>query len=48
MLKDIKSRKLRAGDGRFAIVASRYNGRYVDSMVRAATAELKRAGCGVN
>ena len=44
MLKDIKSRRLRAGEGRFAIVASRYNGRYVDAMVRAATAELKRAG----
>ena len=44
MLKAIKSRRLRAGGGRFAIVASRYNGRYVDSMVRAAEAELKRAG----
>ena len=44
MLKAIKSRRLRAGGGRFAIVASRYNGRYVDSMVRAAVAELKRAG----
>ncbi len=44
MLKPIKSRRLQAGAARFAIVASRYNGRYVDSMVRAATAELKRAG----
>ena len=44
MLKDIKSRKLRAGGRRFAIVASRYNGHYVDAMVRAATGELKRAG----
>ena len=44
MLKAIKSRVFRAGDARFAIVASRYNGRYVDAMVRAATAELKRAG----
>jgi 6,7-dimethyl-8-ribityllumazine synthase len=44
MLKAIKSRRFRAGDGRFAIVASRYNGRYVDAMVQAATTELKRAG----
>jgi 6,7-dimethyl-8-ribityllumazine synthase len=44
MLKDIMSRRLRAGEGRFAIVASRYNGRYVDAMVRAAKAELKHAG----
>jgi len=44
MLKAIRAKKLRAGDRRFAIVASRYNGRYVDAMVRAATAELKRAG----
>ena len=43
-MKPIKARTFRAGDGRFAIVASRYNRRYVDSMVRAATAELKRAG----
>ena len=44
MLKAIRSKTFRAGDGRFAVVASQYNGRYVDSMVRAATAELKRAG----
>ena len=44
MLKTIKAGSLRAGDARFAIVASRYNGRYVDNMVRAASAELKRAG----
>jgi 6,7-dimethyl-8-ribityllumazine synthase len=35
---------MKAGQGRFAIVASRYNGRYVDAMLRAAKAELKRAG----
>jgi 6,7-dimethyl-8-ribityllumazine synthase len=44
MLKTVKLGRFRAAGARFAIVASRYNGRYVDSMVRAATAELKRAG----
>ncbi len=44
MLKAIKAKRFRAGGGRFAIVASQYNGRYVDSMLQAAEAELKRAG----
>jgi 6,7-dimethyl-8-ribityllumazine synthase len=44
MLKPIKTRTFRAGDARFAIVASQYNARYVDAMVEAATAELERAG----
>jgi len=44
MLKPIKSRSFRAGDGRFAIVASQYNARYVDAMLEAAKAELARAG----
>ena len=44
MLKAIKAKKARAGNARFAIVASRYNGRYVNSMLRAAQAEFKQAG----
>jgi 6,7-dimethyl-8-ribityllumazine synthase len=44
MLKRVRTKAAKAGDRRFAIVASRYNGRYVDAMVRAARAELKRAG----
>ncbi|HOC55719.1 MAG TPA: 6,7-dimethyl-8-ribityllumazine synthase [Verrucomicrobiota bacterium] len=44
MLKPIKAKTFRAGDGRFAIVASQYNGRYVDAMLEAAKAELERAG----
>jgi 6,7-dimethyl-8-ribityllumazine synthase len=44
MLKPIVSRSFRAGDAQFAIVASQYNARYVDAMLRAAQAELKRAG----
>ncbi len=45
MLRKVQVGKKRghSGDG-FAIVASRYNGRYVDAMLRAAVAELKRAG----
>jgi 6,7-dimethyl-8-ribityllumazine synthase len=44
MLKPVKTKALRANGARFVIVASEYNGRYVDAMVRAAQAELKRAG----
>src|ERR1043166_2517974 len=43
MLKAIKKERIQAGNGRFVIVASRYNAGYVDAMVRAAKAELKRA-----
>jgi|YelNatPaOPRAMG01_1025707.scaffolds.fasta_scaffold228928_1 6,7-dimethyl-8-ribityllumazine synthase len=44
MLKRTPTRKLRFTGGAFAIVASRYNAKYVDGLVRAAVAELRRAG----
>jgi 6,7-dimethyl-8-ribityllumazine synthase len=44
MLRKIRHKKVQLRGGNFAIVASRYNARYVDAMVRAAQAELKRAG----
>ena len=44
MLKQVKARKIAARGGHFAIVASKYNARYVDAMLRAAKAEILRAG----
>ncbi len=48
MLRKIQRQSGRSRGGNFAIVASRYNTRYVDAMLRAAAKELKRAGALVN
>jgi 6,7-dimethyl-8-ribityllumazine synthase len=42
MLRALKKRSSRANGARFAIIASRYNSRYVDAMLKAARTELKR------
>ena len=47
MLKKVQKQRVRAGGGRFAIVASRYNAQFVDTMLRAARAELLLAGAQV-
>ncbi|MCS7336884.1 MAG: 6,7-dimethyl-8-ribityllumazine synthase [Verrucomicrobiae bacterium] len=44
MLKRIRRKKLGFAGGAFAIVASKYNAKYVNGMLRAALAELKQAG----
>jgi 6,7-dimethyl-8-ribityllumazine synthase len=44
MLKTIAPRAPARHAGRFAIVASQYNGRYVDAMLRSARKEFARAG----
>ena len=47
MLRKNSSRKSKTSGGAFAIVASRYNAEFVDAMLRAAKAELLRAGATV-
>ena len=44
MLQKITKKRIGSRGGRFAIVASTYNARYVDAMLRAAKAEILRAG----
>ena len=44
MLQKITPRKIGARSGCFAIIASTYNARYVDAMLRAAKTEIRRAG----
>ena len=44
MLKKVKNKFTKASAAHFAIVASEYNGRYVNAMLRAAKAELTQAG----
>lgn len=46
MLRKIKITGVKAAGGRFVIVASKYNARYVDAMLRAAKAVLKKAKAG--
>ena len=47
MLRKIQPKKISSRGSTFAIVASKYNPRYVDAMLRAAQGELKRAGAKV-
>jgi 6,7-dimethyl-8-ribityllumazine synthase len=47
MLKKVKTGSKGMSGGHFAVVASRYNARYVDAMLRSARAELKGAKASV-
>jgi 6,7-dimethyl-8-ribityllumazine synthase len=47
MLKRVTKSSANASGATFAIVASKYNGRYVDAMLKAAQRELKKVGAKV-
>lgn len=47
MLTPVKSKKSPVSGGAFAIVASRYNARFVDAMLRAAKTTLTKAGAKI-
>ena len=47
MLTPVKKQKIAANKGAFAIVASRYNARYVDAMLNAAKKTLSSAGAKI-
>jgi 6,7-dimethyl-8-ribityllumazine synthase len=47
MLTPVKNKTVRDTHGVFAIVASRYNARYVDAMLRAAKTTLSKAGARI-
>jgi 6,7-dimethyl-8-ribityllumazine synthase len=47
MLRKIQKKNIPTQDGKFAIVASRYNAEYVDAMLHAAREELLRAGAHI-
>ena len=47
MLTPVKNKTVQAAHGVFAIVASSYNARYVDAMLRAAKTTLSKAGAKV-
>jgi 6,7-dimethyl-8-ribityllumazine synthase len=44
MLQKILTTKIQSRGGKFAIVASKYNSQFVEAMLRAARAEILRAG----